>query len=81
MTIFTEETAFENLRSYLVDQWELMDEDERPEEDVNDYIIDRLDDVAEELWSERETDTPTPNELVFSCGVHLGHIDPYSVTV
>ena len=75
--IFTEETAFEALRSYLVEQWEMMDEDERPEDDVNDYIIDRLDDTAEELWNERENDTPNVNELVYSAGVHLGHIDIY----
>ncbi len=75
--IFNQETAFENIRSFLVEQWEMMDENDRPEEDVDDYVIDRLDDVAESLWDDRETDTPNPSELVYSCGVHLGHIDPY----
>ena len=77
MTIFNEETAFENLRSYIVEQWELMDEDERTYDDVDEYIIDRLNDTAEELWEQRETDTPTEDDLVYSCGVHLGYIDIY----
>ncbi len=34
--IFTEETAFENIRSYLVEQWAMMDEDERTYDEVND---------------------------------------------
>ena len=75
--MFTEETAFENIRSYLVEQWEELDEDERTYDDVDEYIIERLDDTAEALWDERETDTPTENELAYSCGVHLGHIDIY----
>ncbi|AIX42312.1 hypothetical protein Syn7803C16_93 [Synechococcus phage ACG-2014f] len=75
MLIFNQETAYENLRSYLVEQWELLDEDERPEGDVNDYVIDRLDDVAEELWNERGEDVPSIDDLTYSCGVLLGHID------
>ncbi|AIX43732.1 hypothetical protein Syn7803C24_93 [Synechococcus phage ACG-2014f] len=75
MLIFNQETAYENLRSYLVEQWELLDEDERPEGDVNDYVIDRLDDVSEELWNERGEDVPSIDDLTYSCGVLLGHID------
>lgn len=76
--IFNEETAFENIRSYLVEQWNELDEDERPCDDLNDYIIDRLDDVAQELWENRESDQPSQSELSYSAGVHIGEIDPYA---
>ena len=76
MDIFNQETAFENLRSYLIEQWELCEADgEAPTDDVNDYVADRLDDTAEELWNERQEDVPSVNDLAYSCGVWLGHID------
>ena len=65
-----QEEAFENIRSYLIEQWEELDEDDRPE-DSNDYVIDRLDDFVQEMWDERTADNPDPSELVYSCGVYL----------
>ena len=46
LTDMNNETAFELIREFIVDQYEEL----QPEgyDDVNDYVIDRLDDVVEE---------------------------------
>ena len=73
---YTIQQAEKDLRDLITEQWEEMNEDERPCDELEEYLDDAMEWLPQDLWESEEwgEDIPPTNSIAYSAGVYLGYI-------